>query len=363
MNTESEKNTQISKTARQSNIELARLVSILGVIFLHYNNRSMGGALEYVTRGTTNFLVMNGFESLFIFAVDLFILISGYFLINSGKRALFKPLTLFIQFVIFKLLFLGVDAALGTEPFSIEGLVKCFLPNDWFINLYIVLFFISPFINIAIRKLSDKHQKLLLILLILFFSVEPSVVDIIGGFLGLNLDHMSFIGLAGSEGGYSIVQFVLMYIIGGVLRQQEKTMVPSSRRMPVLVYLVCASLTLGIGVMTEMAYEYCCPLVMGEAVCVFLIFRDMKIGTSKIINYLAKGCFTVYLVHHHFYKYFDIEHYANGSTPLFALHTIGTAVAIFLICSILHFIYDTCTKAALKKLKNSLAKFEYDIPQ
>lgn len=38
------------KAERQSNIELARLVAVAGVIILHYNNPKMGGRY-YICRG------------------------------------------------------------------------------------------------------------------------------------------------------------------------------------------------------------------------------------------------------------------------------------------------------------------------
>ena len=40
-------NTRLSKTvkARQSNIELLRILAIMGVIVLHYNNPLIGGVL------------------------------------------------------------------------------------------------------------------------------------------------------------------------------------------------------------------------------------------------------------------------------------------------------------------------------
>ena len=62
------------KKERQSNIELLRIFLMLGVIILHYNGV---GAL-YSAHGI-NYLIVIGLESLCICAVDLFMLISGYF--------------------------------------------------------------------------------------------------------------------------------------------------------------------------------------------------------------------------------------------------------------------------------------------
>ena len=42
------------KTKRNSSIELLRIISMIGVVILHYNNASMGGALGMVLDGSSN---------------------------------------------------------------------------------------------------------------------------------------------------------------------------------------------------------------------------------------------------------------------------------------------------------------------
>ena len=42
------------KTKRNSSIELLRIISMIGVVILHYNNASMGGALGMVLDGSPN---------------------------------------------------------------------------------------------------------------------------------------------------------------------------------------------------------------------------------------------------------------------------------------------------------------------
>lgn len=39
---------------RNSSIELLRIIAIIGVVILHYNNSGMGGAFYYVTEGSLN---------------------------------------------------------------------------------------------------------------------------------------------------------------------------------------------------------------------------------------------------------------------------------------------------------------------
>lgn len=63
---------------RESNIEILRIAVILGVIILHYNGEN-GGGLEYIYPNSLNEIILVALESIFICAVDLFILITGCF--------------------------------------------------------------------------------------------------------------------------------------------------------------------------------------------------------------------------------------------------------------------------------------------
>ena len=74
------------RSKRQSNIELLRIVAACGVIILHYNNPLIGGGYGAVEDGSINQAIMTFFETVFICAVNLYVLISGYFMRNSTKR-------------------------------------------------------------------------------------------------------------------------------------------------------------------------------------------------------------------------------------------------------------------------------------
>lgn len=53
-------NDKDKKNYRDSNIELLRILSIWGVIILHYNNQTIGGGLQYVQEGTLNEALLLG---------------------------------------------------------------------------------------------------------------------------------------------------------------------------------------------------------------------------------------------------------------------------------------------------------------
>ena len=143
---------------RQSNIELLRTFAMLGVVFLHYYNASIGGASILVERNSPNFFILNFFESTFICAVNVFILICGYFSSRSYTRNLIKPIQLVIQVIIINV-GIYLAGAILNKDFSISNFLYKLVPNNWFVILYIVLFIFSPYINIVIDSLKINQLK------------------------------------------------------------------------------------------------------------------------------------------------------------------------------------------------------------
>ena len=80
------------RAQRNSSIELLRIFAACAVVVLHYNG--MGGALA-ASKGITHELLLL-LECLSVCAVDLFIMISGYFLCVTQKRTLDKPVYLLL---------------------------------------------------------------------------------------------------------------------------------------------------------------------------------------------------------------------------------------------------------------------------
>ena len=88
-------NTQRLKT-RDSNIELVRFLAIIGVCVLHFNFYSW----NYVADIFLNKAVLKVLQQIFICAVNLFMMISGYFMIEKRSVSLRKPIELIVQVVI-----------------------------------------------------------------------------------------------------------------------------------------------------------------------------------------------------------------------------------------------------------------------
>lgn len=334
---------------RNSSIELLRIVSMIGVVILHYNG---GGAFRYVTEGSVNEYYLYATESVFICAVNVFIMISAYFLCTTYERKFIKVVELIMQVVVFNYIFYFLDIVSGgREQLSIKGLVACLLPCNYFVVLYCVLYSISPYINKMIVSLDKKQFKRLIVLLMLLFSFWSIIVDFFENYRGESLNGLSTVGLYGSQYGYSIVNFVLIYFVGAYIRINEIS-IKKNRLIAnsVFIFLIIWALSLlehKAKLESIMTWNYNNPMVIAVAALVVLLITNVNFK-SKHVNEFAKGAFTCYLFHGWFISKCHIEGIVNKPIYFLVVHQIIVAIVLYIISFLVYKVYVLGTKWFIK---------------
>lgn len=333
--------------SRESNMELLRILSMCGVIILHFNNPTIGGGFTY-TQGTKLYYILLLLESLCICAVNVFVMISGYFLCRTQARTLTKPLNLLIQVIVFSLFTYVIRCLGGGDTLSLQGLFRAFLPCNWFVILYIALYIISPYINVTLRCLERKDCQIWIGIMIAIFSIWPTGVEVLEEVSSREIIGLSTISAYGSQWGYTLVNFVLCYCIGGYIAIHKACEIKRSKNVTMII--VCVGIIFGwacindkIGYLTERsAFSYCNPFVIIEALLVVLFFKNIKLKDSRIVMKMAKGAFAVYLLHIDFIKYspINVEHIVNNPIPIMVIELFALCAGIYVICFIISMIYD-----------------------
>lgn len=117
-----------------------------------------------------------------------------------------------------------------------------------------------------------------MVIVLVLFSVYPTIVDVFVEVTGRLWNGVSTVGMYGSQWGYSIVNFILMYIIGAYLRF-EGLEIKKWNMGKIIALWVILIFTMTVwarindytGYAVERsAWEYCNPLVIASAVLVFL---------------------------------------------------------------------------------------------
>lgn len=334
----------MNEKIRNSNIELLRILTAMGIMILHYNNTTMGRGLTLAENYSINQMFLILLESLFICGVNLFVLISGYFLSTSNRRDLLKPIKLICEVIIFNYIFYFIQVIRGIQEFSVEHFISRILPVNWYVMIYIGLYIISPYLNLLFNKLDTRRKKQLLILSILTFCVYPTLTDMLVRYTGRRYMGLSTIEFTGSGSGYTIINFVIIYLIGCYIRNNN-TKYKFSRLLRlmilnfILIFLWALSERLCLYSWGDVSWSYCNPLVIFEAVLIFLIFKQININ-SIVINKLAKASFTMYLIHNHFLEIIRIPKYVNRNIFILMAHVIISVCIVYLVAFMVSFIYD-----------------------
>lgn len=277
---------------RDSNMELLRIVAMLLVMVVHADFRALGVPSVSDFGDETYRTVMRlVIESLSIVCVNTFVLLSGWF----GIRFRFERMVEFL-FQIFFFLLIGFGIAVATVPdqaISHRGMANLLLLGEWdywFVKCYLLMYFFAPVMNSFVEHSTERQLRTFLIV----FYVFQTVYGLVGGAEWFKL-------------GYSGLSFMGLYLLARYIRLYPNRLTTMSKGRDMIVFLSFAVIMTLIGVAVLAAgqnpklinrmYAYTSPLVIVAAVYFLLFFSKIKLGYSKIINWVAISCFAIYLVH------------------------------------------------------------------
>lgn len=369
------------KEVRNSNYELMRIISMLFIVLWHvilYGNISSNCANDGI-------LAIFDVMLLFIIVhVNSFVLLTGYFQSGSSKIKQSKVWSILISNTFYKVVFLIIFTALGietvTKPEIIDELLPFNVNEYWFIQVYVFLYLLIPFINKLINSLNQKEFKRLLLVLFFIFSLLPYLT---GARAFLNT-------------GYTLYHFVYLYLIGAYLRIYPLKDMDMLKRFSkeklqivlMIAMILCVILNYGIYKTSEslltansISYEYgsdlmfmtkayCNPIVILQSICYFSLFGTFNLK-NKFINKMSALTFGVYLIHEnnfvrlHLYKWLKID---NGiiTSYKFVIYALIISLAIYIGASIIELIRQAIGNIIKKssiynKVKDSYYKWYYNL--
>ena len=319
------------KQQRNSSIELLRIAAMLFIVCSHlcFHN----GMVVYSLPLTVN-KIFAQCALLGNLGVDIFVIITGYFLCDkafSTKRVS----SLLAQVWFYSLLLSGVSIVLfGVQP-SLLAVIETVFPTIfaeyWFFTAYIVLLFISPFVNCMIDNLSRPAFLRLVLILVALWVIMPT-------FTTQNM--------YGSE----IPQFLLFYLIGAYFKRypdnifkrkavRNFTMIASAAIL-ILSVVAINVITMSIEALNKYSvyatyfFSRNSLFVVAVAVGMFSAAAYSTPFFSGKINTVSSCVFGVYLIHDHplfrtvlWINWFDIK--SLYESVLFPIYAILIVLVVF----------------------------------
>lgn len=293
----------VENKKRMANLEMLRCLAMMMVVVLHFLGK--GNLLGDVTAGHMDGVGIVAWilESFCIVAVNVYMLISGYFLSASSFK-LSRLIRLWLQ-VWFYSVGVGLLAAacgilpsseLGTNYF-IQLLFPISMGQYWFLTAYIFLYLLLPLLTLAVKNMTKRQMQVTLVLLLLVFSMIKSVVPV-----RLDMDGK----------GYDCLWYVCVFLAAAYLRRFGLPFLEKRGRglclyvagcIAVFAELWCLHLvyaktgSLGYILTVSMEYNHVFPLL--ASVGLFAAFLTVKISgkTADAVRRIAPYTLGVYLLH------------------------------------------------------------------
>ena len=324
-------------------MDLLRIVSMYMIVLLH--SGSHGGTLA-IEEGVSFYTILFHFiEALTICSVNVFVLISGYFLCTQAFRPS-RIIKTVIAVVFYSMIWILVSAIMLKDPISLKDIIRALLPISykqyWFISAYVGMYLLSPLLNAFLKNITQVQHIAFIIILMAVFSLWPDVV------IGSNP-----LGIVGR--GHTIIWFMVLYVVASFFRLYPIKIDPKitlglyffTAILLVLIWLLIALFTKANsfenevqGMMTFYYFRYNSLLVFISAISLFLTFLDLKIMNvqiQKFIKIIAPLTLGVYLIHDNVIArgiVWDGMRYLEP-TPITPLYVLGYTISIFVLCLII----------------------------
>lgn len=341
-------------------VDLLRIVSMMLLVLL--NLLTQGGITDGAAEGSISRIVLTVIECAAYCALDAYALASGY----AGGTSDYTRLillwlqTLFYSFLLTLLLRWAYPETLGKAEL-LRSCFPLFSGQYWYFTAFFGLLLLKPILDFGLQMLSGGQLKLIAAALLLFTSLLPTL---------LNSDLFLL------HGGYSVLWFVVLYVLGAYLYRCDPLHKLNAAFL-LLMFAAFTALTCGEklfwtvkltdgGGFTLLSLNS--PTLTAQAMILTLLcarVRNPSAMLEKWTGIIAPLTFGVYLLHTHpqlwrlvFWKgCFG----AWADMPLLLLLPIVlvVSVGVFLVCASLD-----CLRMALfrlLKLETRLSKFEIKI--
>lgn len=175
------------------------------VVVLHID---LFGHINRLSRTTSDFsfsYTVNLYQQLCIVAVNVFVIISAWFLCDRDKIATKKIVHLYINVFWWTIVCSLIAVGLGVSP-SIKDFILMvpFFGNAYdFISGYVIMYIASPYLNNMLNTLSKRDFKIIALGAFVIFSLCSCI---------------NLCGYLDVSKGYSFSWFILLYIMTSYLK-------------------------------------------------------------------------------------------------------------------------------------------------
>ena len=318
---------------RNSSLELLRIVAILMIIAFHLAYKSgfnFSGGSIVVNRLWIQFLGMG--ESLGYVGNDIFVIISGYFLIKSSRINFTRLLNLWLRILFYSVLFFTLHVMFGQETFSFKDTARAFMPITtrqwWFMTSYFFLYILHPLLNDVIRNLNRENCRKFILLLLVSWGITLLTHP------NIRFKHY--------------LDFICMYSLGSYIRLwadkvgSKKYILLGAFAMAANFMCIVKFVPLNMSGIYPEDYFHAMTGALNiiASVCMFLGFKSLNIGNIRTVNVAASAVSGVYMLHDHafavnFWWHRVFKAAVFQDSPYLIPYMIFAVIIVYVSCTII----------------------------
>lgn len=300
---ENESATVVAKKPRMANLELLRGIAMMMVIVLHY--LSKGDLLGDLTADHLSYMSIAAWvlEVFCLVAVNVYMLISGYFLSTSSFK-LSRLLQLWLQVWMYSVVVGLIAAFTGILPaeecdthYFLTLLFPISMDHYWFMTAYVFLYLLLPILSMAVRKMTKGQMQVALAGLLTMFCLLKSVLP-----FRLEADGQ----------GYDCIWYLCVFMTAAYIKKFGLPFLEKKKNSIILYVAGCMGIfaetlclrqiylkTGSMGLIMKIGTEYNHVFVFLASVGLFMTFLSIQVPVraSKWINGIAPYTLGVYLLH------------------------------------------------------------------
>ena len=283
--------------------------------------------------------------------INCFMLITGYFMCTAKLTAK-KYAKLLFEVLFYRISFTVIFFLTGKADVSAMDWLTLLLPvtevGTSFTGAFLCFYLCIPFCNVLVQNLTER-QHIRLLLLSCFIYVFFGTIKV----LPVTMNYVSW--------------FIVLYFISSYVRLYPKAVFQSKKvwgwASAVSIGLSAASVVactwLGARIGRNSPYAFVADsntfLAVATGFSTFMLFRNITIPYSKIVNTIASTTFGVLLIHANTYVrrwlWNDVlccvDTYDHRLMPLFV---IGGSVLVFVVCAGIDLCRQICVERPIFKL-------------
>lgn len=283
---------ELAKKERNIGLDFLRILAMFLITARHYIGYSY--VAESMDFFSVNGVLLGVFLGLTRMSTNLFVLISGYFLVNSTFK-LKRIIRIWTETFFYSVVFFIIGIILNNGDFSITDTVFAIFPvlsrHYWFSVAYLALVLVSPFLNKMIKAITEKEHRMIVIGGAIIFSAWTTFVYFSQGVL--------------TGGNKGLLWCIYLYLIGAYINLYKEK----------IKFNVISAIVIAISFAVPIVYTFLkhrIPFLENfrvvddesifcliGSVVIFIVFLNIRVNNKRIrdiIIAISKASFGIYLI-------------------------------------------------------------------